>query len=59
MSERALISLNVPNFLTIGLIAIGSFLIVGTIWQLVRQGVPGLGGPPEVTLGDGGESAGS
>jgi hypothetical protein len=45
--ERTLISWNVPNLITIPLMAFLGFLVVGIVWQLVMQmspGGPGSGG---------------
>lgn len=37
MSERALISPNVPNFITIGVMAIGFFVAFALVWQLASK----------------------
>lgn len=56
--ERTLISLNIPNFLTIGLMAVGFFLIAAVAWQLIQQftGSGGDdGGGETMTISTGGE----
>lgn len=42
--DRTLISWNVPNLITIPLMAFVAFLVAGLLWQLVQKSVPGLGG---------------
>jgi hypothetical protein len=43
--ERTLISWNVPNLITVPLMALAGFLLMGVIWQFVlRSGVVGGGG---------------
>lgn len=41
--DRALISLNVQNSITIALIAIFGWLAMGTIWQVAKKYVPQIG----------------
>lgn len=53
--ERTLISLNVPNFLTISVMAIGGFVLFAFVWQLVskalgRNGASGEAGAEDVTF---------
>ena len=52
MSERTMISINPVNFVTIGLMAIGAFILVGAGWQAFRALTGGGGGG-----GGGGETA--
>jgi len=35
--DRTLISWNLPNMITVPLMAFGAFLIVGVIWQVVQK----------------------
>jgi hypothetical protein len=42
--DRTLISWNVPNMVTVPLMAFGAFLVVGLIWQLVMK-AQGKSGP--------------
>lgn len=48
--ERTLISLNVPNFITIGVMAFGFFVVAGLIWQL---GASALGGKSQTPASGG------
>ncbi len=49
--DRTLISFNVPNLITIPLMAFLGFLALALIWQLAQKAVPGLAG-----LGDDSDS---
>jgi len=42
--DRTLISFNVPNLITIPLMAFLGFLGLALIWQLAQKAVPGLAG---------------
>ena len=42
--DRTLISFNVPNLITIPLMAFLGFLGLAVIWQLAQKAVPGLAG---------------
>jgi len=44
--DRTLISWNVPNLITIPLMAFISFLVVGAVWQLVTQTISSPVQPP-------------
>lgn len=50
--ERNLISWNVPNLITVPLMAFAAFLVVGAVWQGIKRAT-GLGG----TADDGGSPA--
>lgn len=54
--ERTLISFNVPNLITIPLMAFGGFLLAGMIWQLMRKSgvAPGLTGSADDDADGGG-----
>lgn len=45
--DRTLISWNIPNLITIPLMAFVTFLIVGLVWQLVQKGVSGGSAPAD------------
>lgn len=48
--ERTLISFNVPNLITIPLMAFAGFLLLSVIYQLaIRSGVVGRGGGGEMS----------
>jgi len=47
--DRTLIAWNVPNMITIPLMAAIAFLVVGTVWQLFMKG--GMGRAQTVTGG--------
>lgn len=49
--DRTLISWNLPNLITIPLMAFVSFLIVGLVWQLVTKTI---GGGPQAPADAGG-----
>lgn len=42
--DRTLISFNVPNLITIPLMAFLGFLGLALIWQLAQKAMPGLAG---------------
>lgn len=50
--ERTLISLNVPNFLTISVMAIGGFILFAFVWQLVSKAL-GRNGASDETAEEG------
>lgn len=51
-----MISLNLPNFITIGLMAIASFMLFGVVWQMASRAMGGSGaGEPEVSIATGGD----
>ena len=37
MADRALISINAPNFLTIGLMGVGFFILLAALWQVASR----------------------
>lgn len=52
--ERTLISFNIPNLITIPLMAFLGFLLVALVWQFARKAAPnafGNGGPDDATGG--------
>lgn len=49
--DRTLISFNIPNLITIPLMAFLGFLAVGLVWQLAQRSVPGLAGSGDDTSG--------
>lgn len=40
--DRTLISFNVPNLITIPIMAFLGFLLIATVWQLAQRAAPGL-----------------
>lgn len=41
--DRTLISWNIPNWITVTLMAVFGWFLLGLVWQLARKGV-GVGG---------------
>lgn len=42
--DRTLVSFNIPNLITIPLMAFLGFLLLAVVWQFVRRTAPGLAG---------------
>jgi len=61
--ERTLISITPVNFITIGLMAIGSFLLFAVVYQIATQLIgsgkvaPGAAGPGDIQIFGGGDIA--
>jgi len=45
--ERTLISFNVPNLITIPLMAALGFLLIALVWQIVQRGMGGGAKPTQ------------
>lgn len=42
--DRTLISFNLPNLITIPIMAVLGWFLLGLIWQVVKQAAPGMTG---------------